>query len=174
MKYLFLLIAFTIPSITFGAFNVIQSSSTHALGFDIEDIDLTGISSGEIRVYAPGSRGTTNRSTSCATYSFTTMNPSGDNNDIFVSIRPQNQMYIPFTTTANFTTAQVLNFYNCIARGTHYVALFNNITDTSPEASDTIYLEQEALDHRSVFVIIFLIGALLAVLRPVISKLTLR
>lgn len=173
MKYLFLIPFFFFP-LTAHAFNVIQASSTHALGFDIEDIDLTGISSGEIRVYAPGSRGTMNRSTSCATYSFTTMNPSGDNNDIFVSIRPQNQMYVPFTTSANFTTAQVLNFYNCIARGTHYVALFSNISDTSAEASDTIYLEQYPLDLRSTIILLFLVGAMLAVLRPVISKLTLR
>lgn len=172
MKYLFSLFLFFFLPFSAHAFNVVQATSTHALGFDIEDVDLTG-STMEIRVYPPNTS-TYSRTLACA---FLTapyaVNAQSGINDIYLQVRPRQIYHSAITGFSSLTGGSMLQ-YGCLQRGIHTVALFDSNTDTSPNVSDTIYLEQNSLDLSSTIILLFLVGAMLSVLRPVISKLTLR
>lgn len=167
MKF-FLFLLFFIPSLT-NAFNIVQASSTHALGFDIELVDFAPAS--EIRVFY-GTPASYTRINACSVYSFNSFIAGSALNDLYIHIRPsilRNSNQVAVNNTTNY-----VNYYNCSTRGTYTVGVFNNVSATSPISSDTIYLEQMPLDFKQVFMLLFLIGALLAILRPLISKLTLR
>lgn len=169
MKY-FVLILFFLPSLSFGALSITQASSTHALGFDAVG-DFTGLS--EVRIFAPGTPAVNYaRTYACAVFSYPSFHPNVATNNLSFSIRPS-QLFNN-NSTASTPSATYINYYNCFTNGVHTVGIFSNSGATSASASDTIYLEQLPLDYKWTFVLLFLIGALLAVLRPVISKLTLR
>ena len=169
MKYFFILLLFFFP-LTSHAFDVVQASSTHALGFDISDVDLSGIAS-EIRVFAPGIS-VYSRNNACAMFVAPFGLPNQDIDDNYVFIRPVSVSVNNYYH--NNIVANIYAHYNCRQAGVHTVGLFTGAGDVSLDASDTIYLEQYPLDLRSLIILLFLVGAMLAVLRPVISKLTLR
>lgn len=170
MKYLFLIPFFFFPLTAHGAFNVVQASSTHALGFDISDVDLSGTAS-EIRVFPPGIS-VYSRNNACAMFVAPFGLPNQDIDDNYVFIRPVSVSVNNYYQ--NNIVANIYAHYNCRQAGVHTVGLFTGAGDVTLDASDTIYLEQYPLDLRSLIILLFLVGAMLAVLRPVISKLTLR
>lgn len=169
MKY-FVLILFFLPSLSFGALSITQASSTHALGFDAVG-DFTSTTA-ELRIYAPGAPATYPRNNACAVFTFNHFHPGFSTNNVNFSIRPQRVQGINLATA--MATVTNLDTYQCKVNGVYTVGIFTNAAATSALSSDTIYLEQLPLDFKSTFMLLFLIGALLAVLRPVISKLTLR
>lgn len=169
MKYLFLIPFFFFPLIAHG-FEVVQASSTHALGFDISDVDLSSTAS-EIRVFPPGIS-SYSRTNACAMFIAPFGLPNQNIDDNYIFIRPS--MVTVNNFNLNNLVAGVYAHYNCRLSGVHTVALFTAAGSVTPSASDTIYLEQYPLDLGSTIILLFLVGAMLSVLRPVISKLTLR
>lgn len=170
MRILIFLVFLFLPAHAFASLNVLQTRSTHALGFDVSILSTSAL--GEIRVYASSSAPVYSRGTACAIYSTVSFNPNATTTSTTLNIRPQ--LITPSQFIVSSISNSPLSFYSCTAVATHTVALFSSPTDTTPDFSDTIYLEQFPLDFRSVFMLIFIVGALLAILRPIIKTLTLK
>lgn len=165
IKYLFIIPFFFLPlSVNAGilgtpTLNV--ASTTHKIGFTIQNLNIVGTPTEEIRIYPAFSTISTVRTNACLVIPIAQTMYNGSSNSI--TIRPY-----------DFIVSSSSN-YRCYANGYYSVQIYLNNTTTSPVLTvGTIYMEQFPLDIRSTFMLMFLIGGLLAILRPLILKLTLK
>lgn len=166
IKYLFIIPFLLFPFFAHGAITgspkLNVASSTHSIGFTIYDFTVTGVNpTDEIRMYPINYTGSLTSANSCYVYQlWRSMAGSGS---ISLTIKPD-----------TFLLSNSGTPYRCLANGYYYIYFFPSSTSTSPTYSLTIYLENYPLDIRSTFMLMFLIGGLLAILRPLILKLTLK
>jgi len=171
MRILIFLAFLFLPTYAFASLTVSVDRSTHALGFDV--LLTNASSSSEVRIFPPYSTGPRDntRGSACAWFVSPTYNWNTIASTALLQIRPSAFPNAHYVGTS--ATLAQYNYY-CFSSGVHTVALFSGPTSTSTISSDTIYLEQYPLDFRSVFMLIFIVGALLAILRPIIKTLTLK